>query len=133
MSKTPATWTAFVRSDVYAGACNEDGERPDELTFYVVCENEKGVRFASKKSFTTEELGLSAAEGSAEAFCAAVEKALRAGADPSKSDKWTPTCPAYGSASHDEGLLLEDEARELETEAGVQEADRFRLDHGVGC
>ena len=127
-------WTPFVRSDVYAGAPDpEDGERREHLAFYVVCENEPGVRFASKVSYTTEDFCRTEAEAKVEAFLAKIVAALAAGADPTKSDKWYPIQGCYGSAAYSEALELEAEARDLEAEAGVQEADRFRRDAGIAA
>jgi hypothetical protein len=128
-----STWTPYVRSDVYAGAFNEDGERPDELAYYVVCENERGERFASKVSFSTEKFWHGAAEVRAEAFCVKVAEALAAGADPSKSPKWTSIQGCYGTAAYSNELELELDARDLEGEAGFAEADRFRRDMGIGA
>src|SRR5271166_1995353 len=101
MSPT-SPWTPFVRSDVYAGAFNEDGERPDELAFYVVCENERGERFASTVTFTTEKLRDGRAERAANAFCVKVVKALAEGADPTKSPRWFRIQGMYGSAAWSE-------------------------------
>ena len=125
------TWEAFVRSDVYAGEINEDGERPDELRYYVVCEDERGFRFRSCKSFTTEEIGRSAAEDRAESFCELVAKYLATGADPRKSDKWFAIQGCYGSAAWDERAELELDARDLDMEAGHAEGDRFRREAGL--
>jgi len=119
-------WSAFVRSDVYAGSINEDGERNDELCFYVVCENEGGERFASVVTFTTEKFWHGAAQARAEAFCVKVTSALASGADPTKSSKWSRIQGCYGSAAYSNALELELDARDLEAEAGVVEADRFR-------
>jgi hypothetical protein len=136
---TPVTspWTAFVRSDVYAGPVNEDGERPDELSYYVVCENERGERFASTVTFTTEEFWHGTAEPRAEAFCAKVTEALAAGADPTKSSRWYRIQGCYGSAAYSEKLELELDARDIEAESGHEEADRFRkatgIEHAVGA
>jgi len=109
MGAMNSNWVALVRSDVYAGSVNEDGERPDELAFYVVCENELGDRFASHMSFTTEDHFPSSvvdgvlvlpAEKLAEKFLVKVREALAAGADPSKSAKWSRTFPMYGSEAY---------------------------------
>jgi hypothetical protein len=126
------TWTPFVRSDVYAGAFNEDGERNEELAYYVVCENERGERFASAIAFTTEKFWPhGAAEQRAEAFCVKVAKALAAGADPTKSPKWHRIQGCYGTAAYSNALELELDARDLEIEAGSVEADRFRREVGL--
>ena len=132
MSTATTTWEAFVRSDVYAGQVNEDGERPDELCYYVVCEDGRGFRYASRLSFTTEALGRSAAEGSAEEFCAKVTEYLAKGYSPATSEKWYPIQGCYGSAAWSERTELEYEARDLESEAGPSEADRFRREVGIG-
>ncbi len=127
MATSSSPWTPFVRSDVYAGAFNEDGDCPDELAYYVVVENERGVRYASTVSFTTQDYWQRGeAEARAEAFCAKVQSALASGADPTKSSRWTRIQGCYGSAAWSETEELELEARDLETEAGVEEADRFR-------
>ncbi len=131
---TKWTWTPNVVSDVYAGAINEDGERDEELAYYIVCENERGERFASNVEFTTVKFGHNrngAAEKRAEAFCAKVAKALRAGADPTKSSKWHRIQGCYGSAAWSNKLELELDARDLEVEAGSAEADRFRREVGL--
>jgi hypothetical protein len=121
-------WHAYVRSDVYAGAFNEDGEQSDELSFYVVCENGHGVRYASKHRFTTEKYGHNSngvAERLAERFCVSVKEELQRGATPVFSSKWVKTLPAYWSRTW--GVSeLENEAHELESESGFQEAERFR-------
>jgi hypothetical protein len=132
-----STWTAFVQSRVYAGRLNEDGERPDQLVFYVVCENQRGERFASRLDFRTEGPGNlwmrpEQAERLAHSLCTKVTAALAGGADPSKSSKWAPTDPCYGSEAYGRGEHeLEHEARELEVEAGIVEADRFRAHVGL--
>ena len=124
-------WTAFVRSDVYTGSAdNEDGEPREELAFYVVCEDATGRRFASRLTFTTTELGWDA-PSRATAFCMRVTAALASGASPVGSDKWVRAHGAYGSAAWTESDALEDEARDLEMEAGPQEADRFRREVGL--
>jgi hypothetical protein len=136
-TQVTSPWTAFVRSDVYAGPVNEDGERPDELSYYVVCENERGERFASTVTFTTEEFWHGTAEPRAEAFCAKVTEALAAGADPTKSSRWYRVQGCYGSAAYSEKLELELDARDIEAESGHEEADRFRkatgIEHAVGA
>ena len=125
-------WVAFVRSDVYAGTTqNEDGETREELSFYVVCEDERGARYASSLSYTTEDFSRDEAEARVRAFGAKVEVGLREGADPSKSDKWHRIQGCYGTAAWSETDELELEARSLEVEAGVSEADRFRRDMGL--
>jgi hypothetical protein len=131
-TSTTRTWEAFVRSDVYAGQVNEDGERPDELRYYVVCEDQRGFRFRSEKSFTTEALGRAAAEGSAESFCETVARYLATGSDPSKSEKWFAIQGCYGSAAYSNRLELELDARDLDMEAGHDEGDRFRRAVGLG-
>lgn len=132
MTKVAApVWQAFVRSDVYAGEFTEDGERRDELVYYIVCEDERGARYRSRTCFTTEALGREAAEGSAEALCERVTEFLTKGHSPSASPKWYPIQGCYGSAAWDETAELEREARELESEAGVSEADRFRRAAGI--
>ena len=61
-----------------------------------------------------------------------VTAALAKGSDPSTSSKWAPTDPCYGSEAYGRGECeLEHEARELEAEAGGQEADRFRAEVGL--
>ena len=125
-----ATWTAHVWSDVYAGQFNEDGERPDELCFYVVCENERGERFGSVASFTTERFWHDA-EARAEALCERVTEYLAKGCDPSTSPKWVRRQGCYGSAAWSEKAELELEARDLEAEAGCDEAGRFRRAVGL--
>lgn len=131
MTASPSTWFAFVRSDVYARTSNEDGTPREELSFYVVCENERGVRYASCVSFTTEEYGREASLR-AERFCAKVKAGLTSGSDPSKSSRWSRIAGCYGSAAYSEEEALEDEARALEGEAGPAEADRFRRTAGIG-
>ena len=137
MDSTTATWIAFVQSRVYEGKINEDGERPDQLVFYVVCENPRGERFASHLSFRTEgpgDLWMHSEEAKrlAHSLCTKVTAALVKGADPSTSNKWSPTDPCYGSEAYGRGECeLEHEARELEAEAGGQEADRFRAEVGL--
>jgi hypothetical protein len=124
-------WLAFVRSDVFAGEYTEDGDRCEELSFYVVCEAANGARFASKVSYTTQDMGRDEAEGRAKAFCRRVEQCLRRGANPRRSAKWVPTWAAYGSAAWSERDALEAEARELEGEGSWQEANRFRQVHAL--
>jgi hypothetical protein len=119
-------YAAFVRSDVYAGGYTEDGERSEELAFYVVCENERGARWASRLSFTTEKMHRQVAEAKADAFCRKVVDALHAGADPAKSPKWAPTRPAYGSAAYSAADDLMDEARDLEAEGSWDDGARLR-------
>jgi hypothetical protein len=132
-SLSPAAWFAFVRSDVYLGSPNnEDGEAKEEIAFYVVCENPRGVRYASRKAFTSERLGREASSV-AEAFCKKVTAGLASGADPAKSPKWAPIQGCYGSAAWSEEDELDLEARALEVEAGVGEADRFRRVVGIGA
>jgi hypothetical protein len=137
MTTMTSTWTAFVQSRVYEGRINEDGERPDQLVYYVVCENDRGERFASHLSFRTEGPGdlwmrPEEAERLATSLCAKVTAALAKGSDPSTSSKWGRTDPCYGSEAYGRGEHeLEHEARELEVEAGVQEADRFRAQVGL--
>ncbi len=134
MKTSTSPWTPFVRSDVYLGPdANEDGERREELCYYVVCENERGDRFASKASATTEKAPRDVVEALAEAFCVKVAKALAGGADPSRSAKWTAIEGAYGSAAWSEEAELENEARDLEGEAGPYEANRFRREVGIGA
>jgi hypothetical protein len=127
-------WIAFVRSDVYAGQVNEDGERPDELCYYVVCENEMGVRFRSHKHFTTEDLGRAAAEGSAESFCEHVTKFLAKGMTPVRSEKWSRIQGMYGSPAWSDAYEIELDARDLEGEVGggIEEANRMRREAGIG-
>jgi hypothetical protein len=125
------TWTAFVRSDVYAGRVNEDGERDEELAYYVVCENERGARFASRLMFTTEEHWHGTAKARAEAFCAKVETAITKGGNPTTSDKWCSIQGCYGSAAWDEKAELELDARDLELTDGHEEANRFRQAAGI--
>ena len=132
MNTSPSPWTPYVRSDVYAGACDEDG-RNEHLSFYVICENERGRRYASRVHYTTEEFARHEAEARADAFCAKVATALAEGADPARSDKWVRIQGCYGSAEWSEVAELEDEARVLEVEAGVQEANRFRRAAGLAA
>jgi hypothetical protein len=126
-------YECFVRSDVFAGSVNEDGERPDELAYYVVCETERGDRFASRLVFTTVRFWHGEAERRAERFCVKVAEALAAGADPATSPRWTRIQGCYGSAAYSEAVELEAEARDLEVEAGRYEADRFRSHVGIGA
>jgi hypothetical protein len=81
-------------------------------------------------SFTTEDHGLNA-EVLAERFTEKVTAALRGGADPSKSPKWTSIQGCYGTAAWSEAEEIENEARALEVEAGRAEADSFRRAAGV--
>jgi hypothetical protein len=70
-------WVPFVRSSVYQGRTpNEDGDCREELSFYVVCENEQGARFASVYSYSTEDFSRDEAEGRADAFMVKVEAGL---------------------------------------------------------
>ncbi len=130
---TKRTWEAFVRSDVYMGkGNNEDGEVREELVFYVVCRDEKGFQYAARRGYSTEEYRRERAEAWAERFCKATEAALAKGADPSKaSNKWFRIQGVYGSAAWSEAEELRCEANELESEAGTQEADRFRKAVGL--
>ncbi len=126
-------WHAYVRSDVYQGSANEDGEHPDELSFYVVLENEQGIRYASKKDFTTTRHGHNSngvASALAERFCVSVKESLQVGASPVSSPKWSRVAPNYNARSWGQSEL-ETEARELEVEAGPQEAVRFRFEVGL--
>lgn len=98
------SWTAFVSSNVYCGPVNEDGETPDEISYFVVCENERGDRYRSHLSFETEDdvttEGAPTAEMKAQAFLSKVQAALVKGADPKASDKWFRTRPCYGSEAY---------------------------------
>jgi hypothetical protein len=133
-SLSPATWTAYVTSDVFEGRPHpEDGSPRDELHFYVVCGNDEGVRYASRVGYSTEDYSRDEAEARAEAFCTKVTAALAKGADPTQSSKWARTRSCYGSAAWSEDEELECEARDLEVEAGVAEADRFRRVVGIGA
>jgi hypothetical protein len=100
MTTTTTTWEAAVNSDVFAGPMNEDGETPDQLSFYVVVTNERGDRFRSCLCYTTLDMYRDVAERLARRFCVNVVRALEAGADPTKSAKWSPTRPMYGSAAY---------------------------------
>lgn len=131
---TVSTWIPCVRSDVYAGSPSEDGEPREELSFYVVCCNDRGEQFASTVSFTTEKFGHNRngiAEERAWTFCEKVAKALAAGADPTSSSKWHRIQGVYGSAAYSNKLELDLEACALEVEAGSVEADRFRREVGL--
>lgn len=119
-------YAAYVWSDVFAGGYTEDGERSEELAFYVICENERGARWASRVSFTTERMHRQVAEEKADAFLVKVVEALRGGADPAKSPKWAPTRAAYGSAAWSPAEDLMDEARDLEAEGSWQDGARLR-------
>lgn len=129
------TWEAFVQSNVYAGEFNEDGERREELCYFVVCQDEKGYRFASRSAWTTagEPFRGEAAE-LAEAFCAKVVKALANGADPRTSPKWAPIQGMYGSAAWSDAYEIELDARDMEGEVGggIEEANRMRREAGIG-
>ena len=124
-------WSAYVRSSVYEGVVNEDGERGDSLAFYVVVEGENGERFASHRTFTTEAFRRDDAEARAERFLLTVADALRKGADPSRSSKWHRIEAMYGSAAWtpEDGLDAEAKARDIE--AGSAEGDRFRRAVGL--
>lgn len=119
-------WVAFVRSDVFAGGLTEDGERSEELSFYVVCENERGARWASRVSFTTEQMHRQVAEAKADAFLRKVEAGLRAGANPAASSKWSPIQGCYGSAAWSEADEMMNDARDLEAEGSWQDGARLR-------
>lgn len=107
--KTMTSWEVYVRSDVYAGAVNEDGETPDQLCFYIICENAFGDRYRSKMSFTTEDFGdfrmvgarkYFAAEWKAEQFLLTVQDGIKKGGDPVTSAKWFRTNPNYNSEAY---------------------------------
>ena len=119
-------WVAFVRSDVFAGGLTEDGERSEELSFYVVCENERGARWASRVSFTTETMHRQEAEAKADAFLRKVEAGLRAGANPAASEKWSSIQGCYGSAAWSEADEMMNDARDLEAEGSWQDGARLR-------
>jgi hypothetical protein len=128
-------WHAYVRSDVYAGSTNEDGEQTEELSYYIICENGRGVRYASKHGFTTARFGHNSngvAERLAERFCVSVKEALRGGASPVFSSKWVQVQSAYWAREWNR-QELENEVHELESEsgAGSEEANRFRKAVGL--
>lgn len=100
MSTMDKNWTAFINSDVFEGAVNEDGETPDELNFYVICENHRGDRFRSHASFATSDMDKEIAERKVQALLRQVNMALHMGADPSISPKWSRTRPCYASEAY---------------------------------
>lgn len=130
---TKPVWEAFVRSDVYAGEFTEDGDRREELSYYIVCEDERGYRFRSHACFTTDEFSRDEAQGRANALCERVNAFLAQGHSPVASPKWTPIQGCYGSAAWDETAELDLEARDLDIEAGPAEGDRFRRHVGLGA
>ncbi len=127
-------WHVGVGSDVYAGPVGEDGHPSEELCFFVSLEGPTGVRYISRTSWTTERFGHNSnglAAAHAAHHAAKVEAALAHGASPVGSAKWVLGRPVYGSAAYDPRADLEDEARDLDAEAGSTEGDRFRRAVGI--
>lgn len=122
---------AAVFSDVFAGEYTEDGDRREELAFYVVCEDERGARWASVASFTTQEFSREVAEARANALCERVNDFLAKGHSPVNSSKWARRAGAYGSPAWDERDELRCEARDLEVAGEWQEAARLRREMNV--
>jgi len=96
----PWTVTLDVWSDVFAGPVNEDGERPDELAFYVRATFPNGRRFAHVATFTTLNQTCKEAEAKAQKLLYRVTRAITRDEwnGPVNSPHWTETYPEYGSA-----------------------------------
>lgn len=104
---------AYVRSDVFAGPPDpEDGHRPDELAYYIVCEDEQGRRWRSVWTRTTMELRRTECEAAAAAHLWRVRVALAEGADPRRSLLWRADRPAYGSPAWTPDVEAAEAARE---------------------
>jgi len=97
--------TLDIRSDVYLGPPHpEDGERKEELAFYVIAVLPTGQTFRHKHSFTTEKYGHNR-NHKAEIACDDLlmkivwhlEKGLWAG--PKDNPYWEETYPQYGSVA----------------------------------
>jgi hypothetical protein len=106
-------WEACMASDLVEGPMNEDGERPILEVYYVTVTNERGDRYASKKS--------SRDQAEIEKLLGQVEKGFAAGLSPVNSAKWYRSRPVYGS----EAYVAYGAAEEVAAEKKADEMEAF--------